>query len=149
MVKIGEKVKDLLVALPVMTVVSVSFISLFGGTFWAISKGLNEIQENNSEKHISRQVGQDIGDIKQVKVVEKESGCNILLLCKQKKTDKEIVVEYTLSELEYVAMINKGMLDNEYVYQYVVPNKKPTFCGDKQAYKKYLSEKEEIEQENY
>lgn len=147
--KMREKVTELLVALPVMTVISVSFISLFGGTFWAISKGLGEIQENKSEKKISRQVGQDIGDIKQVKVVENEAGCNILLLCKQKKTDKEIIVEYTLSELEYVAMINKGMLNEEYVYQYVVPNKKPTFCGDKQAYKKYLTEKEEIEQENY
>ena len=144
--KIKEKIVDTFIAIPAMGAFVAIFISLFGGTFMAVAKGCEAIMENDVEKTISKQIGQEIGDIKEIKVVKEDKGGKILLICEKK--DKQFLVEYRLSEVEYVAMQHEKGTTIEYVYHYVVPYKTPSFSGNKQEYQKYLSQNDNYIEEN-
>ena len=138
--RITDKIKEGIIATPIIAVFSLCFIGIFTGSFWALGKGIDKVYENKTEKKLSQQVGENVGDIKNIKVINQEEGCKILVECIQKKTENKLVFEYILTETEYIAMQNEDMTNNEYFYRYIAPYRKPSFCGNEKEYNAYLTQ---------
>ena len=126
--------------------------AMIGGIF-VLGKGCEKFEENSIEKKVTQQLGEDVGDIIKTEVTEDKAGYKVVAVCE--KENDAYILEYRLNEAEYVAYEVKRVSAINFIMR-LVDERKPSFYGTKEEYKRYLEEleknseaQEDLEQENY
>lgn len=98
--------------------------------------------ENKTEKALTQKINIEIDDIKDFDIVVAEQDYRAVFKCTHENLKEPIIVEYKIPNTEYVAMQQLQSSEMDYVLNYIIPTRDPSFVGTEKEYKQYLKNPE-------